>query len=99
MNEFNSGLPVIFKSSDDKSSEITVQANGLSRTQSGGIQTSEGTLYVSKPFRAGKDKKSRAVISFVPRNSTFDPQDSRIPNEFRVRIEQSSYPIARQCTE
>lgn len=55
----------------------------LSRTKSGGFPTAGGTLYVSKPFKTDKHKKPRAVISFVPRNSTFDPQDTRNPNEFR----------------
>lgn len=58
----------------------------LTRTQSGGIETTDGTLYVSKPFRSSKGKKSKAVLSFVPRNSVFDPQDTRQPNEFRVRL-------------
>ncbi|KAI5123524.1 hypothetical protein M0805_006684 [Coniferiporia weirii] len=61
----------------------TSDSSALSRTPSGGIQTSDGTLYVSRPFSAGTGKKSRAVISFVPRNSTFDPQDTSTPNEFR----------------
>ena len=56
----------------------------MKRTRSGGFQTNEGTLYVSKPFRSGKSKKARAVISFVPRHSTFDSPISGT-NEFRVR--------------
>ncbi len=56
----------------------------LKRTSSGGFQTKEGTLYVSQPFRSGKSKKARAVISFVPRHSTFDSPISG-SNEFRVR--------------
>ncbi|KAL5536945.1 ARE2 [Sanghuangporus sanghuang] len=67
------------------SESIPREGNGstLQRTRSGGFPTSDGTLYVSKPFRTTANKKSRAVISFVPRNSTFDPQDTRGPNEFR----------------
>ena len=59
----------------------------IKRTRSGGFQTDEGTLYVSKPFKTKNDKKARAVISFVPRNSTFDPQGTKQPNEFRVSHE------------
>ncbi|THH07400.1 hypothetical protein EW145_g3410 [Phellinidium pouzarii] len=59
------------------------QSTGVARTNSGGIQTNDGTLYVSKPSRARLGKKSRAIISFVPRNSTFDPQENSSPNEFR----------------
>lgn len=66
--------------------ETTIQENNseMKRTASGGFQTNEGTLYVSKPFRSGKSKKPRAVISFVPRQSTFDSKISG-SNEFRVR--------------
>ena len=56
----------------------------MKRTNSGGIQTAEGTLYISKPVRSASGKKSKAVLSFVPRQSTFDSSISGA-NEFRVR--------------
>lgn len=49
------------------------------------FETADGTLYVSKPYRS-RSKKLRALISFVPRNSTFDiNNESSNKNEFRVR--------------
>ncbi|KAI0083952.1 MBOAT, membrane-bound O-acyltransferase family-domain-containing protein [Irpex rosettiformis] len=41
---------------------------------SGGLQTSHGTIYLSKPTRTetGSGKKLRAMISFTPRESVFD---------------------------
>ena len=80
-----SGNPALLKPTDNISISTIGATDKLARTQSGGFPTANGTLYVSKPFKTEKHRKSRAVISFVPRNSTFDPQDSKIPNEFRVR--------------
>lgn len=58
----------------------------MERTSSGGFQTSDGTLYVSKPFKS-KNKKLRAVITFTPRQSAFDiNNESSGTNEFRVRL-------------
>ncbi|KAH8116441.1 MBOAT-domain-containing protein [Phellopilus nigrolimitatus] len=74
------GVPLTMRPSGGASEE---RKDSMSRTRSGGIQTSDGTLYVSKPFRSAHSRKARAVISFVPRNSTFDPQNSSRPNEFR----------------
>jgi sterol O-acyltransferase len=55
------------------------------RSKSGAIEAASGTLYVSRPFRSGKDKKSKAVVSFVPRTSHFDISNERSgANEFRV---------------
>ncbi|KAL0953816.1 hypothetical protein HGRIS_004996 [Hohenbuehelia grisea] len=55
-----------------------------SRTTSGGFKTSEGTLYVSKPYRSKTSKKLRALITFAPRESTFDTNNARSStNEFR----------------
>ena len=56
---------------------------GYLRSKSGAIQAAGGTLYVSRPFRSGKDKKSKAIVSFVPRPSTFSTESSG-SNEFRV---------------
>ncbi|TFK63001.1 MBOAT-domain-containing protein [Pluteus cervinus] len=54
------------------------------RTASGGFKTSEGTLYVSKPFRSRQSNKLRALISFAPRQSHFDINNkSSGANEFR----------------
>ncbi|KAK0466990.1 MBOAT, membrane-bound O-acyltransferase family-domain-containing protein [Desarmillaria tabescens] len=55
-----------------------------SRTASGGFETQDGTLYVSKPFRSSTSKKLRALITFAPRNSHFDTNnESSGNNEFR----------------
>lgn len=57
------------------------------RTDSGGFKTSEGTLYVSKPFRSKSTKKLRALITFAPRKSHFDTgNESSGSNEFRVSL-------------
>ncbi|EMD39091.1 hypothetical protein CERSUDRAFT_81871 [Gelatoporia subvermispora B] len=49
-----------------------------------GFQTSEGTLYVSKPFRSSETQKLRAMITFQPRKSHFDiNNESSNVNEFR----------------
>ncbi|KAJ7043690.1 MBOAT, membrane-bound O-acyltransferase family-domain-containing protein [Mycena alexandri] len=54
------------------------------RTDSGGFSTSEGTIYVSKPFRSKSSKKLRAMITFAPRQSTFDiNNEASGANEFR----------------
>ncbi|TFK39815.1 MBOAT, membrane-bound O-acyltransferase family-domain-containing protein [Crucibulum laeve] len=54
------------------------------RTASGGFETSEGTLYVSKPYRSKSSKKLRALITFAPRKSAFDINNERSgTNEFR----------------
>ncbi|KAK0202565.1 MBOAT, membrane-bound O-acyltransferase family-domain-containing protein [Desarmillaria ectypa] len=55
-----------------------------SRTASGGFETQDGTLYVSKPFRSRTSKKLRALITFAPRNSHFDTNNELSGNnEFR----------------
>lgn len=57
------------------------------RTNSGGFKTSEGTLYVSQPFRSQSSKKLRTLITFAPRKSHFDTtNESSGANEFRVSI-------------
>ena len=53
------------------------------RSNSGAIEAAGGTLYVSRPFRTSKDKKSKAIVSFVPRTSHFASERSG-SNEFRV---------------
>jgi len=56
-------------------------------TQSGTFMTSEGTLYVSKPFRSKTSKKLRAIVTFEPRKSHFDTTNERSgTNEFRVSL-------------
>lgn len=55
------------------------------RTDSGGFKTSEGTLYVSKPFRSKTSKRMRALVTFAPRKSHFDTtNETSGTNEFRV---------------
>ncbi|KIY53339.1 hypothetical protein FISHEDRAFT_55208 [Fistulina hepatica ATCC 64428] len=56
----------------------------VTRTASGNIQTTEGTLHVSRPFRSRTSKKMRAMITFVPRKSHFDTtNETSGANEFR----------------
>ncbi|KAE9386037.1 hypothetical protein BT96DRAFT_960654 [Gymnopus androsaceus JB14] len=63
---------------------MPIDGQAMSRTSSGGFQTSDGTLYVSKPFKSKSSKKLRAVITFAPRQSTFDiNNESSGANEFR----------------
>ncbi|KAI0924908.1 hypothetical protein AcW2_005644 [Taiwanofungus camphoratus] len=58
--------------------------SSLSQNHSAGFQTAEGTLYVSKPFRSSTNNKLRAMITFTPRNSAFDPSNEKSgSNEFR----------------
>ncbi|KAG7445002.1 uncharacterized protein BT62DRAFT_970207 [Guyanagaster necrorhizus] len=60
------------------------KASVTSRTASGGFETQDGTLYVSKPFRSRTSKKLRALITFAPRNSHFDTNNELSgSNEFR----------------
>ena len=73
-----SGMSVRLKPSEAVQNSAS---SDLSRTPSGGIQTNDGTLYVSKPFRQRDSRRLRAVISFVPRPSLIDKQGA---NEFRV---------------
>ncbi|KAH7890843.1 MBOAT, membrane-bound O-acyltransferase family-domain-containing protein [Phlebopus sp. FC_14] len=54
------------------------------RTETGRFSTTEGTLYVSKPFRSKSSKKLRAMITFEPRKSHFDTTNEFSgTNEFR----------------
>ncbi|KAG5643095.1 hypothetical protein DXG03_001559 [Asterophora parasitica] len=54
------------------------------RNDSGSFKTTEGTLYVSKPYRSKTSKKLRALITFTPRKSHFDiSNESSGTNEFR----------------
>ncbi|GLB41942.1 putative sterol O-acyltransferase [Lyophyllum shimeji] len=54
------------------------------RPESEAFKTSEGTLYVSKPYRPKASKKLRALITFAPRKSHFDiSNESSGTNEFR----------------
>ncbi|RXW23900.1 hypothetical protein EST38_g1977 [Candolleomyces aberdarensis] len=56
----------------------------MSRPAGGGFETSTGTLYVSKPYRSRSSKKLRALITFAPRTSAFDINNSSsTTNEFR----------------
>jgi len=64
------------------SSTPTVRAAG--RTNSGGFKTTDGTIYVSQPFRTKSSKKLRALITFAPRKSHFDTTNELSgTNEFR----------------
>ncbi|KAF9454320.1 MBOAT-domain-containing protein [Macrolepiota fuliginosa MF-IS2] len=49
-----------------------------------GFNTTEGTLYVSKPYRSKNSRKLRALITFTPRKSAFDTNNEASGvNEFR----------------
>ncbi|KAI0339433.1 MBOAT-domain-containing protein [Trametopsis cervina] len=64
---------------NDKNSEAKIAS-----IPSGGIETPQGTIYVSKPVRSGTNRKLRAMISFSPRKSVFDISNERsTTNEFR----------------
>ncbi|KAK0214773.1 MBOAT, membrane-bound O-acyltransferase family-domain-containing protein [Armillaria fumosa] len=64
--------------------DAITKAPVTSRTASGGFETQDGTLYVSKPFRSRTSKKLRALITFAPRNSHFDTNNELSgSNEFR----------------
>ncbi|KAK7687832.1 hypothetical protein QCA50_009051 [Cerrena zonata] len=52
------------------------------RTASGGYETKDGTLYVTKPYRSSSNKKLRAMIAFTPRRSAFETDESKT-NEFK----------------
>ncbi|KAI6113034.1 MBOAT, membrane-bound O-acyltransferase family-domain-containing protein [Pisolithus sp. B1] len=62
----------------------SVPATGSVGTESGALETSKGTFYVSKPFRSKTSKKLRAIVTFEPRKSHFDTTNERSgTNEFR----------------
>ncbi|KAF8202275.1 MBOAT, membrane-bound O-acyltransferase family-domain-containing protein [Pholiota molesta] len=67
------------------SATATARAKTPTYKASGGFETSNGTLYVSKPYRSKTSKKLRALITFAPRSSTFDINNDRSSsNEFRI---------------
>ncbi|KAE9394759.1 hypothetical protein BT96DRAFT_978389 [Gymnopus androsaceus JB14] len=72
----------------------------MSRTSSGGFQTSDGTLYVSKPFKSKSSKKLRAVITFAPRQSTFDINNESSGAKVKTAnmLNDESGPIIRYTT-
>lgn len=68
----------------DPPQHVASKPRTTTRTPSGGIETTQGTIYVSKPVRSGKSKKLRAMVSFSPRKSTFDiTNEKTVSNEFR----------------
>ena len=65
----------------------TMTSGNQSYQANGGFKTSNGTLYVSKPYLSKSSKKLRALITFTPRKSVFDITNQQSSaNEFRVRI-------------
>lgn len=69
------------------------------RTPSGGFKTSDGTIYVSKPYRSKSSKKLRALVTFTPRESVFDINNQRSgSNEFRVSSS-ICHPVLYSITE
>ncbi|KIY62249.1 MBOAT-domain-containing protein [Cylindrobasidium torrendii FP15055 ss-10] len=64
--------------------EPTETPEVTSRTPTGGFNTAEGTIHVSKPFRSRASKRWRALVTFTPRISHFDINNERSgTNEFR----------------
>ncbi|KAJ3565789.1 hypothetical protein NP233_g7415 [Leucocoprinus birnbaumii] len=56
----------------------------LERKRVDKFSTTEGTLYVSKPYRSKDSRKLRAMITFTPRKSVFDiSNEASGVNEFR----------------
>jgi sterol O-acyltransferase len=61
-------------------------------TANSAFNTTEGTIYVSEPFRSKKSKKLRAMITFTPRTSAFDTTNtSSGANVFRVSVPYDSF--------
>lgn len=57
----------------------------LDRTGTNNLNATEGTLYVSKPYRTKDSRRPRALITFTPRKSVFDiNNEASGVNEFRV---------------
>ncbi|KAF8634546.1 hypothetical protein AX17_004137 [Amanita inopinata Kibby_2008] len=74
LNSFNTAM----------SSKSTDEPVELTRTASNGFETTDGTIYVSKPYRSRKSKKLRALVTFEPRKSVFDiSNENSVTNEFR----------------
>ncbi|KAI6041300.1 MBOAT, membrane-bound O-acyltransferase family-domain-containing protein [Pisolithus marmoratus] len=62
----------------------SLRAAGSVGTESGALETTKGTFYVSKPFRSKTSKKLRAIVTFEPRKSHFDTSNELSgTNEFR----------------
>jgi len=83
-----------YESSSDATNQNTPpqsrhEAGSMAMTcsEGGKFATTEGTIYVSKPFRSRSTKKLRAVITFEPRKTHFDTtNEASGSNEFRVRL-------------
>lgn len=59
----------------------------IAHSEDGRFATTEGTIYVSKPFRSRSTKKLRAMITFEARKTHFDTTNEASGiNEFRVRL-------------
>lgn len=72
-------------SSDFKTVSSSMQLrNQILHDKGGTLETQQGTLYVSKPYRSKATKKLRAMVAFVPRNSYFDlSNDASAKDDFR----------------
>jgi sterol O-acyltransferase len=58
----------------------------MTHSEDARFATTEGTIYVSKPFRSRTTKKLRAMITFEARKTHFDTtNEASGTNEFRVR--------------
>ncbi|KAK2463537.1 hypothetical protein APHAL10511_004288 [Amanita phalloides] len=59
-------------------------AEPLALGRTGSFKTADGTIRVSKPYRSRSTKKLRALVTFEPRQSTFDiNNENSMSNEFR----------------
>ncbi|GJJ11249.1 hypothetical protein Clacol_005481 [Clathrus columnatus] len=55
--------------------------------QGGTLETNDGTLYVSKPYRSKSSQKLRAMVAFAPRRSHFDlSNDESARDQFRAYV-------------
>jgi hypothetical protein len=64
----------------------------ITRGESGTLETEQGTLYISKPYRSKTTKKLRAMVTFAPRTSHFDLSNAASgQDEFRVSFVSPNY--------
>lgn len=64
---------------------ISSPPNDTEKKQAEKFNKTEGTLYISKPYRTKDSRKLQALITFTPRKSAFDiSNEVSGVNEFRV---------------
>jgi sterol O-acyltransferase len=55
----------------DRSDALRLKSR-IVKGKSGTLETEQGTLYVSQPYRSESNMKLRALVAFAPRTSRFD---------------------------